>query len=99
MVLKFQFFLRWVPTPLIPLVKYFQNPLPGPFPRYGVGNTHEWAPGKMHEKLLEWVEKYGDMYKFYMGPKEVILLANPSTPEKDLFSRGRIHSPHPKEVP
>lgn len=100
LVLKFPYFLKWVPVSVVPVLKYYQSPIPGitlfraffcsvdnnnnndddvgPFPDFKVGNMKQWIPGKMHEKLLEWVLQYGDVYKFYMGPKEVVLVADPS---------------------
>eukprot|EP01126_Amoeba_proteus_P042736 TRINITY_DN4657_c0_g1_i12.p1 TRINITY_DN4657_c0_g1~~TRINITY_DN4657_c0_g1_i12.p1 ORF type:complete len:260 (-),score=49.48 TRINITY_DN4657_c0_g1_i12:929-1708(-) len=76
-VYRSSLFLKIIPESFLPLVLYYRSPIPGPRPSLGVGNVKQWKPGKMHEKLLEWVNLYGDIYQFFMGTKQVVLIADP----------------------
>ncbi|KAI9151445.1 Cytochrome P450 monooxygenase yanC [Paramyrothecium foliicola] len=70
---------------------------PGPPPVLGLGNLHQMVPSDRPFLCFhEWFRTYGDIVGLKMGPKNVVLLANPAH-ARELFSRrGLKYSGRPQ---
>ena len=64
--------------------------LPGPRPLPLVGNLHQIDPTKVHLVLEEWSQRYGPMYKFRLGPRQVVAISAPSLIDELLRSRPEV---------
>lgn len=52
--------------------------LPGPRPLPLVGNLFQLDLPRIHQILEEWALKFGPVYRFYMGPRPVLVVAEPT---------------------
>lgn len=52
-------------------------PLAGPPFRPFVGNLPDLTKTEYHELVYRWSVKYGPVYRFFMGPLPVVVIADP----------------------
>ena len=51
--------------------------LDGPVRWPVVGNMLQVSPGTFHQAAERWADRYGDLYRFHLGPTPVIVISNP----------------------
>jgi hypothetical protein len=49
--------------------------LPGPHPLPIIGNAFQIAPSRLHLDLEAWADRYGPCYRFHIGRKPFVVLA------------------------
>jgi cytochrome P450 len=51
--------------------------LPGPTRLPLVGNLLQIKPGAFHQVAEAWADRYGDLFRLYLGPKPMLAISNP----------------------
>jgi cytochrome P450 len=64
-----------MPAPPSPRAVRRLGSLPGPRPWPLLGNLPQIDPQRMHAKLEQWVGEYGSLYRFRMGRRDVLVVA------------------------
>jgi cytochrome P450 len=51
--------------------------LPGPRALPGIGNAHQIRPDRLHVMIEQWGRRYGPIFRFSMGPRDVVGFTDP----------------------
>lgn len=70
---------------------------PGPRGLPFIGSSLDtWNAEKQHIQLRQWAEKYGPLYKVYIGCKLVVVLGGWNTIHEALVKKGDIFAGRPR---
>jgi cytochrome P450 len=53
--------------------------LPGPYGLPGIGNALQLRPERLHLMIERWGRRYGPVFRFAMGPREVVAFTDPES--------------------
>ena len=65
--------------------------LPGPRGLPLLGNLHQLDLKQMHRVLNQWCDEFGPVYKFGLGPRTVVVVADPEANQTILRSRPKSY--------
>ena len=63
--------------------------LPGPRPLPVLGNALQLRPDRLHVMIEQWGRRYGPVFRFSMGPREVVAFTDPEAVNAILRERPR----------
>ena len=57
--------------------------LPGPRGLPGLGNAHQIRPDRLHVMIEQWGRRYGPVFRFSMGPRDVVGFTDAGRDQRD----------------